>query len=254
VYLELPAGKDEANNYNASVAAGYINGTVLQPGKEFSFNDVVGPRTEARGFILGYNSAGRPDVGGGICRTSTVLYQAVLKAGLAVLERHPHVPPVDYVPKGMDATIQWGICDLRFVNTLDVPLEVTAAMEVLEDKYELWTVFRSVETAERVVKVSVSGAVYQGLIIDNMTYLPVDIIPTLCRNINYSVIKEKGMYTVNVGQQFFSELDGSVKVSGALGVLIQARKLAGASGALIEWLPPDMVVWRNQFLEGKKAG
>jgi hypothetical protein len=62
------------------------------------------------------------------------------------------------------------------------------------------------------------------------------------------------MYTVNVGQQFFSELDGSVKVSGALGVLIQARKLAGASGALIEWLPPDMVVWRNQFLEGKKAG
>ena len=35
VYLELPAGKDEANNYNASVAARYIDAQLLNPVKNF---------------------------------------------------------------------------------------------------------------------------------------------------------------------------------------------------------------------------
>ena len=244
--LELPAGKDEANNYHASVAAGYVSGTVLQPGEEFSFNAVVGPRTEERGFIVGHNSAGVPDLGGGICRASTVLYQAALKAGLAVTERHPHTPPIDYVPEGMDAAVQWGVCDFRFANTLDLPIEISTALEAFDGRYALWAVFRSVEPAEQAVKVSVSGAVYQGVIIDDRTYLPADNIPVFYKNGRYSVSKEKGLYTVNVGQLVLRELDGSVKVSGNSGVLVQARKLAEAFGASLEWLPPDTVVWQDR--------
>lgn len=239
--LELPAGKDEANNYNAAVAARYVDGTVIQSGEEFSFNAVVGPRTEERGFIWGHNAAGSPDLGGGICRTSTVLYQAALNAGLAVTERYPHTPPVDYTPEGTDAAVQWGMCDFRFLNTLAVPLEVSAALEVYGEKYVLWAVFRSVETVEQPVSVSVAGSVYEGVIIRSRTYLPASTVNAFCGT-GYLIDKVNGLYSVRVGNLVLVESDSAV-VPADSGVFVQLRKLAELSGVSLKWVPPDKVFW-----------
>lgn len=128
---EIPNLPPEGNKKNAELAAKLVNGTVVAPGAVFSFNQVVGPRTRARGFVEGLSivrtSRGSkfvPDVGGGICRTSTAIHQAVLKAGLQPLERHSHSMPVEYAEPGEDAAVAWGQWDYRFKNTKDVPVKL----------------------------------------------------------------------------------------------------------------------------------
>lgn len=119
---------DQANVYNAGVAAKYVNGLVLEPGQVFSFNRVVGERTKSRGFVTGYDILDNLTVGGGVCRTSTVLFQAARDAGLVILERHPHSRPVHYTPPGTDASVSWGWMDLKFKNNLPYPLLISAGL------------------------------------------------------------------------------------------------------------------------------
>lgn len=115
---------------NAARAADLLNGRVVMPGRVFSFNQAVGARTRARGFVEGPALVGRRmvfnDVGGGICRTSTALYQAALAAGLPVVERHRHSRLLPYAPAGDDAAVWWGKMDLRFRNNTGSPLAVFA--------------------------------------------------------------------------------------------------------------------------------
>jgi len=114
-----------------------INGTVVQPGEVFSFNRAVGPRTASRGFVEGRsvveNAYGElemvPDIGGGVCRASTVLYQAALNAGLEVVERHEHGLPVEYAEVGKDAAVAWPYWDFKFRNTAGVPVTIEAFSE-----------------------------------------------------------------------------------------------------------------------------
>ena len=65
--------------------------------------------------------------GGGVCQASSTLYNAALKAGLTITERHPHSKPVHYVPAGKDATVSYGDQDLRFINNRAGPLIVKAS-------------------------------------------------------------------------------------------------------------------------------
>lgn len=123
------------NNYNRSIniglAAKSIDGTILMPGEVFSFNDVVGPRTAAKGYRTAHIFvAGRitDGTGGGVCQVSTTLYNAVLRANLEVLERHNHMFTVGYVPLGHDAAVSYGYADLIFKNTTDHPLRISAAV------------------------------------------------------------------------------------------------------------------------------
>jgi len=115
---------------NAIRAAGFLDGHVVMPGRVFSFNHVVGPRTKARGFVEGPALVGRRmvfnDVGGGICRTSTALYRAALAAGLPIVERHRHSVVLPYALAGDDAAVWWGKMDLRFRNNTKSPLAVFA--------------------------------------------------------------------------------------------------------------------------------
>ena len=108
-----------ANFRNARHAGQYLEGVVIKPGEEFSFNGVVGPRTAARGYITGIVFAGLRkirEVGGGVCRTATLVHNAVLAAGLEVIERQRHSQKVTYVPAGRDATVYYGVLDYRFRN------------------------------------------------------------------------------------------------------------------------------------------
>ncbi|NMA15488.1 MAG: VanW family protein [Clostridia bacterium] len=104
---------------NIKLATEMIDGYKLNPGEEFSFNKVVGPRLPERGFqkaIVFVNKEKVEDYGGGVCQVSSTIYNAVLKAGLRIIERQPHSIPVDYVPKGKDATVSYGAIDFCFQN------------------------------------------------------------------------------------------------------------------------------------------
>ncbi|MCC5909789.1 MAG: VanW family protein [Clostridiaceae bacterium] len=107
---------------NIRIATDAIDGLLLAPNQQFSFNEVVGERTVQQGyqpagvFINGRLASG---IGGGICQVSSTLYNTALNAGLEILERHPHSLPVSYVARGRDAAISWGLLDLRFRNNTD---------------------------------------------------------------------------------------------------------------------------------------
>ncbi|MCL6557719.1 MAG: VanW family protein [Firmicutes bacterium] len=131
---------------NAEIAARLINGAVIQPGEVFSFNYAVGPRTVSRGFVEGRsvieNAYGEleaaPDVGGGVCRASTALYQAAMDAGLEIVERHEHGLPVAYAGPGKDAAVAWPYWDFRFKNTAERPLKIGVDSDGGKLKVELW--------------------------------------------------------------------------------------------------------------------
>ncbi|MFZ5652357.1 MAG: VanW family protein [Bacillota bacterium] len=124
--IDLPGDPGQAaNNKNANTSLNYINGVILPPGETFSFNSAAGPYTEERGYTTGFAFSGNKviqSMGGGVCRTSTLVYIAVLNAGLPVVERHRHSLPVDYAPKNKDASVWYGVLDLKFKNDRKYPL------------------------------------------------------------------------------------------------------------------------------------
>lgn len=116
---------------NVSLAANRISGVVLKKGDVFSYNTIVGERTESRGFSNAKVYAGGEVVdglGGGICQVSSTLYNAVLYADLEVIERVNHSLPVTYVPLGRDATVVYGSIDFRFKNTYENPIKITSSV------------------------------------------------------------------------------------------------------------------------------
>ncbi|NLU53120.1 MAG: hypothetical protein GXX10_09710 [Clostridiaceae bacterium] len=124
---------DTENNINRSInielAAKSIDGTILLPGEEFSFNKIVGPRTPQKGYKTAHifvEGQIRDGTGGGVCQVSTTLYNAVLRSNLEVLERHNHMFTVGYVPLGLDAAVSYGYADLVFRNNTGHPMIIKA--------------------------------------------------------------------------------------------------------------------------------
>ena len=68
---------DSAILNNVQLAADAINGLILDPGDTFSFNDIVGARTEANGYESALNGRGVEVVGGGVAQVASVLWLAV---------------------------------------------------------------------------------------------------------------------------------------------------------------------------------
>ena len=114
---------------NVNLAARSINNIVLKKGEVFSYNNILGERTEARGYSGAKVYAGGEVVdglGGGICQVSSTLYNAVLFADLNVVSRTCHSLPVAYVPLGRDATVSYGSIDFKFKNPYDDPIKISA--------------------------------------------------------------------------------------------------------------------------------
>lgn len=119
------SGYNRSNNIILSSAK--LNGLVLMPGEEFSYNQAVGQRTKAAGFRkAGAYSNGKvvQEVGGGICQVSSTLYNAVLYANLEIVERTNHYFNPGYVKAGLDATVSWGGPDFRFKNNRNYPIRI----------------------------------------------------------------------------------------------------------------------------------
>lgn len=114
---------------NLRLAASSINSQMVAPGAVFSFNDTVGERTVKSGYSEAYVIVGNrfePGLGGGVCQVSSTLYNAVLLAGLEIVERHNHGLAITYVPMGLDATVSYGTQDFQFKNTTSSPIYIRA--------------------------------------------------------------------------------------------------------------------------------
>ena len=126
------ASNNANRNNNLNQACKNINGTILKPGEEFSFNKVVGQRTTANGFkeatvIMGGQY--EQGLGGGVCQVSSTLYNAVLKSDLKITKRSAHAWPSDYVLEGLDATVNWPDLDFKFKNDTDYQIIVVMWFE-----------------------------------------------------------------------------------------------------------------------------
>lgn len=118
--------------FNIKKASGKVYGTVLQPGDVYSHNTVLGDRTEEGGWMLAPavidGGANHEDqAGGGVCQTSTTLYQAVLKSDLQVVTRRGHSIMSSYAPGGLDCTVadsKTGNIDFQFSNNTNSPIYI----------------------------------------------------------------------------------------------------------------------------------
>ena len=122
-----PSNKNRSNNL--SISAEKIDGTIVMPGETFSYNQTVGERTIAAGYKeAGAYAGGRvvQDVGGGICQTSSTLYNAALLANLEIVDRSNHQFLTSYVSASRDATVAWGSIDFQFKNTRTYPIRIEA--------------------------------------------------------------------------------------------------------------------------------
>ncbi|MBO5247520.1 MAG: VanW family protein [Eubacterium sp.] len=121
---------------NVRNGAKKINGKVLYPGEQFSVYEAVNPFTAENGYELAgsyENGTTVQTYGGGICQVSTTLYNAVIRAELAIDERFCHSMIVSYVKPSMDAAIAGTYKDLKFTNNKDFPIYIegyTSGMQI----------------------------------------------------------------------------------------------------------------------------
>ena len=122
-------GRTRNQKRNARLAAACLDGKIVRPGEVFSFNHAVQSWTQDAGFVkapVSFDGELVRAYGGGVCQTSTTLYNAALLAGVPVLERHPHNFRPRYAVPGRDAAVAFPGIDLRFRNPYPWPLHLKA--------------------------------------------------------------------------------------------------------------------------------
>ena len=128
--LEMTAGK----THNLQLAASALDGLCVHPGETLSFWFVVGEPSAERGYRKGMELRSGcivPSVGGGICQIAGALYEVALRAGLTILEHHPHsleiAREIDRIrPFGVAAAVLFPYRDLRVRNDLDQVISIDA--------------------------------------------------------------------------------------------------------------------------------
>jgi vancomycin resistance protein YoaR len=118
---------EKSRNDNLKLVASRVDGTVMKPGQTFSFNEVVGDRTEKEGYKTAHViEAGEmvDGMAGGACQISTTLHGAAFFAGLDIISSTPHSRPSVYVQMGLDATVVYPSVDLKLRNSYDFPVVI----------------------------------------------------------------------------------------------------------------------------------
>ncbi len=117
---------------NLRLASNKINGKVIMPGEEFSFNKVVGRRTVAAGYknaAIFSDGQVTDGLGGGICQITSTLYNAVVFANMQIVSRRNHMFVPSYVTGGRDATVVYGSTDFIFKNSRSYPIKLVSSVE-----------------------------------------------------------------------------------------------------------------------------
>lgn len=125
--VQFPAAPYRTTNIGRAVEL--INGSVVLPGQEWSFNRTVGERTKENGFVDGIMINDGQYVkspGGGVSAVATTMYNAAFFAGVRLVEHGAHSFYIERYPEGREATVAWGALDLRWVNDTGHALYVQA--------------------------------------------------------------------------------------------------------------------------------
>ncbi|MFD3937562.1 VanW family protein [Streptomyces sp. NPDC058611] len=125
--VSFPATPYRTTNIGRAVEL--INGSVVMPGKEWSFNRTVGERTPENGFVDGIMINDGQYVkspGGGVSAVATTMYNAMFFAGVKPVEHGAHSFYIERYPEGREATVAWGTLDLRWINDTGHPLYIQA--------------------------------------------------------------------------------------------------------------------------------
>jgi vancomycin resistance protein YoaR len=114
---------------NIKAGAARMDGVLIPPDSEFSFNTQLGDVDAANGFVEGYavvDSRTQLEWGGGVCQDSTTVFRAAFWAGLPITERYAHPFYISWYDRfgfadygdgaGLDATIYTGVNDFKFAN------------------------------------------------------------------------------------------------------------------------------------------
>lgn len=144
-YATSLRARSRNQRYNARRAAIALDGAVIRPGAVFSFNRTVRSWSMDRGFRkapVSYDGELIREYGGGVCQTSSTLYNVALLAGLPILERHSHTVAPRYVEPGRDAAVAQPTIDLRFRNPHAYPLRLRAAVDGDLLRVALWATRR----------------------------------------------------------------------------------------------------------------
>jgi vancomycin resistance protein YoaR len=123
------SGSAEYRITNIVAGSRRMDGVLIAPGEEFSFNRQLGEVNAENGFVEGYAIIGNRtqlEWGGGVCQDSTTVFRAAFWAGLPITERHAHAFYISWYDRfglgpngdgqGLDASIYTGVADLKFVN------------------------------------------------------------------------------------------------------------------------------------------
>lgn len=142
-----PNSNDNRRN-NLRLATSKIDGLVLYPGDVFSYNEIVGERTEEAGFLPAaayVNGSEKEEIGGGACQVSSTLYCATLFAFMETVERENHYFPVSYIQLGTDATVTiptdgGRTIDFKFKNNKTYPIKIVGRTNNEESSitFEIW--------------------------------------------------------------------------------------------------------------------
>ena len=137
---------------NIEGPATVINGTVVPAGAKFDFWKVVGDLHDAPGTgpgnaIEGGKITVTGAFGGGICTTSTTLFNAAFRAGMIPLARQNHNEFIDRYPAGLDATV-WIVGKTKqtmsFRNDTEYPILITRTVTGNNSKrwltFKIWSV------------------------------------------------------------------------------------------------------------------
>jgi vancomycin resistance protein YoaR len=157
----------EGNGFgnNINIPARDIDGRNLAPGEWFSFWDSIGPVTVERGFmyggvIIGGRSVAGGAIGGGICSTSTTMFNAALRMGLEMGIRANHYYYIDRYPDGLDATVYMDdnyVQDMTFRNDTEYPIVIRGFGGSGFVTFQIW----SVPTGRTVVITDPVGSNYR---------------------------------------------------------------------------------------------
>ena len=125
--------------HNLRVAANLLDGLIVPAQQTFSFWRIIGKPTKRKGFVQGrqvQEGCIIASIGGGLCQLSNSLFDVATKAGLEIIERHPHtmIVPGSAAEYGRDATVAWNHIDLRFraKTTIRLTAKLTADSLVVQ--------------------------------------------------------------------------------------------------------------------------
>lgn len=145
-------GRTPNQRHNATLAMRSLEKVVIQPGETFSFVQKVGSFSRDRGYRrapVSYNGTLIKSWGGGVCQTSTTVYNAALLAGLEIVERSHHRFSPSYVPPGRDAAVAYDAIDLKVRNPYSFPVTLHGSWN--EKTLEAEFSGKSIPTKPRIV-------------------------------------------------------------------------------------------------------